>query len=208
MLQIDPSPERGRLGFKDSVLASFTFLDDLGFRPVQEKVTFVRYESPTVFVNIYHGRASFELGVEIGSLSEPCESVTLYDIVSWAGALDVEGFGQHVMFQVSSQEGVQKFVPRLASLVQRYGAPFLQGDYTAFTKVLEARSSAAADYEKQVRLQDLRRRAEAAWDVKDFATVVDLYGSMRPDMTAVEVKRLDYAEKGGWPRSRGAIQPR
>jgi hypothetical protein len=195
MLQIDPSPERSKLGFKDSVLDSFRFLGDLGFRPVQEKVTFVRYESPTVFVNIYHGRASFELGVEIGVLCEPTEQVTLYDIVAWADALKVEGFGQHVMFQVSSREGVQQFVPKLADLVRRYGEPFLRGNTTAYTEVLEARSRAARAYERQVQLDDLRRRAETAWDSKDFAGVVELYGAIGPDMTSVEAKRLAYAEK-------------
>jgi hypothetical protein len=195
MLQIDPSPKRAELGFRESVLANFRFLGDLGFHPVQEEVTLVRHESPTVFVNIYHGRASFELGVEIGGLREPSEKVTLYDIVAWAGALDAEGFGQHVMFQVSSREGVQQFVPRLANLVQRYGTPFLMGDATAYTGVLEARSRAATDYERQVHLDDLRRRAEAAWNSKDFTQVVKLYASMKSEMTEVEAKRLAYAEK-------------
>ncbi len=195
MLQIDPSPERIKLGFMESVLANFRFLHDLGFGPVQEEVTFVRYESPSVFVNIYHGRSSFELGVEVGRLEEPREAITLYDIISWAGALNAEGFGQHVMFQVSSPKGVQQFVSKLASLVQQYGMPFLQGNYTAYKEVLEARSHAAADYEKQVQLLDLRRRAEAAWEAKNFAEVVQLYSSMKPHMTTLEVKRLDYAEK-------------
>lgn len=98
MLEVDPSPERGKLGFRESALASFRFLVDLGFRPVEEELTLVRYESPTVFVNIYHGRASFELGVEIGVLDEPSEKVTLYDVLAWAGALEAEGFGQHVTY--------------------------------------------------------------------------------------------------------------
>ena len=195
MLQIDPGPERAKLGFKDSVLANFQFLAEKGFRPVQEEVTLVRYESATVFVNVFHGRASFELGVEIGVLCEPTEQVTLYDIVAWADALKVEGFGQHVMFQVSSREGVQQFVPKLADLVRRYGEPFLRGGASAYTEVLEARSRAARAYERQVQLDDLRRRVETAWDSKDFAGVVELYGSIGADMTSVEAKRLAYAEK-------------
>jgi hypothetical protein len=195
MLQIDPGPERAKLGFKDSVLTNFQFLTDMGFRPVQEDVTLVRYESATVFVNVFYGRASFELGVEVGVLCEPTEQVTLYDIVAWADALKVEGFGQHVMFQVSSREGVQQFVPKLADLVRRYGVPFIQGDSSAYTEVLEARSRAARNYERQVQLDDLRRRVEIAWNSKDFAGVVELYGSIGPDMTSVESKRLAYAEK-------------
>lgn len=195
MLQIDPSPERAKLGFREAVLADFKFLGDLGFHPVQEEITLVRYESPTVFVNIYHGRASFELGVEIGGLGEPSEKVTLYDIVAWAGALNAEGFGQHVMFQVSSREGVQQFVPRLANLVRRYGMPFFKGDATAYTEVLEARSRAATVYERQVHLDDLRRKVEVAWNSKDFTRVVELYASMKSEITEVEAKRLAYAEK-------------
>jgi hypothetical protein len=67
-LHIDPNPERERLAFKDAVMSGFRFFDDLGFRPAKQEMTFVRYESADVFVNVYHGRASFELGVEIGKL--------------------------------------------------------------------------------------------------------------------------------------------
>src|SRR2546430_3685910 len=99
MLNEEPSPDRARLRFRDCVLRDFQFLSEFGLRPVEEKTTFVRYESTNVFVNIYHGRASFELGVEVGRLAEPHEKVTLYDIVAWAHAQETEGFGQHVMFQ-------------------------------------------------------------------------------------------------------------
>ena len=85
MLNKEPSPERAKLGFREAVLSSFKFLNDVGFRPVEQEMTLVRYESPEVFVNVYHGRASFELGVEIGRLKEPNDKLTLYDIVAWAG---------------------------------------------------------------------------------------------------------------------------
>src|SRR5215471_1441934 len=107
MLHMEPGPERGQLGFQEAV--RFSFLNSYGFKTVQEQTTFVRFESATVFVNVYHGRASFELGVEIGRLSNPGEMVLLLDVVTWAGVDKVEGFGQHVVFQVSNREGVQEF---------------------------------------------------------------------------------------------------
>lgn len=196
MLNKEPGPERARLGFKDTVLASFKFLSDLGLHLVEEKPTFVRYESSDVFVNVYHGRASFELGVEIGRLKQPDEAkLTIYDIVAWAGAEKAEGFGQHVMFQVSSSEGVQEFVSKLALLVKKYGTPFLKGDATAYQAALEARSRAAADYVKQMNLRDVHRKAEAAWQAKDYGQVVELYGPLRKDLTEVEAKKLAYAEQ-------------
>lgn len=195
MLSKEPSPEREKLGFKDAVLSSFKFLGEHGLRPVEEKMTFVRYESSEVFVNIYHGRASFELGVEVGRLAEPDEKVTLYDIVAEAGADKAEGFGQHVVFQVSSREGVQEFVPKLAHLVQKYGTPFLKADASAYSAVHEARSRGAVEYEKQVNLRDVRKKVEAAWHAKDYTQVVELYGPVRKELTEVEAKKLAYAEQ-------------
>ncbi len=196
MLNKEPSPERAKLGFKEAVLSSFKFLGELGLRPVEKKVTFVRYESSEVFLNVYHGRASFELGVEIGRLKEPeQEKLTIYEIVAWAGAEKAEGFGQHVMFQVSSPEGVQELVPKLAHLVQRYGTAFLKGDATAYRAALQDRSQTATDYVKQVILRDVRSKAEAAWRAKDYAQVVELYGPARRQLTEVEAKKLAYAEQ-------------
>jgi len=195
MLQFTPNPERASLGFKDAVLANFQFLQEMGFHVVQQDVTFVRFESPKVFVNVYHGRSSYELGVEIGMHGKSTRGIALGEIVAWAGALKTEGFGQHAMFQVSSREGVEQFVPKLAALVRKYGVPFLRGDSDAYREALEERSRAARDYERQAQVEGLRRRAEVAWSSRDFAGAVELYRSIGPDITQVEAKKLAYAEK-------------
>ena len=44
-------------------------------------------------------------------------------------------------------------------------------------------------------LSDVRRRVETAWQAKDYAQVVDLYGPVRDDLTEVEAKRMAYAEQ-------------
>jgi hypothetical protein len=192
---MEPSPQRARLGFREAALSSFVFLKDMGFRLVECKTTFVRYESSEVFVNIYHGRASFELGVEIGSINEPSEKFTLQDIITWAGAEKAEGFGQHVMFQVSSRNGVNEFVPKLAHLVARYGAAFLKADASAYHSVRESRLRSAAEFEKNINLKNARRRADVAWHAKDYVQVVKLYSSLRQELSKVETKRLAYAER-------------
>lgn len=195
MLNKEPGPERAQLGFTDAVLSHFKFLSDFGFLPVKEKVTFVRYESPEVFVNVYHGRASYELGVEIGRLNEPQKKLHIFTIVHWAGAAEAEGFGKHVMFQVGTREGIQEFVPKLAALVKKYATPLLRADESAFRSALEFQAKQWVAYEKEVRLRDLRTRAEAAWHAKDYARVVELYGPVREELTEVEAKKLAYAEQ-------------
>ena len=195
MLNKEPGPERAQLGFKDTVLANFKFLGDFGLRPVDEKVTLVRYESAGVFLNVYHGRASFELGVEIGRFKEPETRLSVFDVVRWAGAEKAEGFGQHVLFQVSSREGVQEFVPKLALLVKKYATPFLRGSEDAYRTALESRAKRYADEVRESNLRVVRSKADAAWQAKDYAQVVELYGPVREDLTEVEVKKLAYAEQ-------------
>ena len=117
MNQFDPGNDRWKLGFKEAVLASFphSFVPAV-FKAVTEDVTLVRYESESAFVNVYHGRGSFEVGVEIGLLDRP-EKYSLDYIVSAAGSgiWAAEGFGRwYVMFQVSTKEGVQNVLPRVA----------------------------------------------------------------------------------------------
>jgi hypothetical protein len=195
MLKMQPGPERAKLGFQEAVLSSFKFLGEFGLDPVEQEVTFIRYESPNVFVNVYHGRASFELGVEVGRLKEPEQKLHIFTIVHWAGAAKAEGFGQHVMFQVGTREGVQEFVPKLAALVKKYATPLLRGDEGAYRSVLEFRGRQYADEVKQDNLSIVRGKAEEAWHAKDYARVVELYTPVREELTEVEAKKLTYAEK-------------
>lgn len=195
MLNKEPGPERAQLGFKDAVLSHFKFLSDFGLHPVEEKVTFVRYESPLVFVNVYHGRASYELGAEIGKVKEPEKKLHIFSVVRWAGAEKAEGLGQHVMFQVGSREGVQEFVPKLAALVRKYAIPLLRGDESAYHAALEFQAKQYANEVKEGNLRVLRSRADVAWHAKDYAQVIELYGPVREELTEVEAKKLAYAEQ-------------
>jgi hypothetical protein len=195
MLNKQPDQEREKLRFKEAVLSSFKFLDEFGFHAVEEKVTFIRFESPEVFVNVFHGRRSYELGIEIGRLKEPKERLTIGTIIPWAGAEKTEGFGQHVMFQVSSREGVQEFVPKLAKLVEKYTIPLLRGDNDAFRSAFEFQAKKWVEYESEVNLRDVRAKAETAWQAKDYARVAELYKSIRNYLTEIEVKRLMYSNQ-------------
>jgi len=195
MLNKEPSPERAKLGFKDAVLSSFKFLGEFGLRPIEEKVTFVRYESSEVFLNVYHGRASFEMGVELGRLKDPEKELHIFTIVYWAGAEKAEGFGQHVMFQIGTLEGVQEFVPKLAVLVKKYAVPLLRGDEDSYRSALEFQARRFADEIKQGNSRVIRGKAEAAWHAKDYAQIVELYGPVRDDLNEVEAKKLAYAEQ-------------
>ncbi|MGH9535315.1 MAG: hypothetical protein ACRD2E_10680 [Terriglobales bacterium] len=189
-------PNRWRLGFPEAVVESFRFLEDLGFRIVKRLPTFVRYESGQVFVNIYHGLSSCEIGVEVGrrDLGHPYRLPTM---VEWAGedAYEREGFGRHVMFQVSTREDVQTFAPKVASLVQRYGAEFLRGDPAFYEAVHRWAVPLGAAYVASERDRVRRDRAERARMARDFATMARAYDELEGELTPLERKRLEYAHK-------------
>lgn len=191
-----PGPDRWKLGFREAVLSNFDFLAFHGLRPVRQEVTFVRYESSEVFVNVYHGRGSYELGVEIGRLKDPQKrELSIGGVVDWAGAYEAEGFGKHVMFQVGTREGVLEFVAKLAALVRKYAIPLVRNDGSAWNTALELQARRRDEYIKGANLAALREKAEAAWHAKDYAHVVELYSHVREDLTEVEVKKLVYAER-------------
>jgi len=200
MLKSESELNRRQLGFEDAVLASFAFLRTYGLKSVETGPTFVRFESRRVFANIYHGRASYEVGVEIG-LKARREKYGLDYLVSWAGkaAWEAEGFGRGTLFQVSSREAVQRIVPRVAEIVKKYGEPFLVSDPGFYEQLDEANRRASAEFTRKQHLDDVRKLAEAAWSQKKFSRVSELYQSIQEDLTTIESKRLSYARKQSQP---------
>jgi len=196
MFKTDSGPDRERLRFEETVLASFDFLGSYGLKPKKKEPTFVRYESKKVFLNVYHGRSSFEIGLELGRRDRP-ERYGLGYIIASAGkaAWEAEGFGHGTMFQVSSREGVQQLVPKVAGLLKKYGEPFLRGDPEFYDELAKANERASSEYTRRQLVERTRKDADTAWAGKQYARVVDLYQPLREDLTEIETKRLAYAEK-------------
>lgn len=190
----EPGPYRATLGFVEVVLAAFEFLiKEHKFHCTQTEVTFVRYESETVYVNIYHGRASFELGFEIGLLSEIEErKFTLGEIIDLANAQKDAG---DTFFQASKTDRVQMLVPRLAELVKKYAGSALIGKSITFKELEDLRSRRSKELHKAMELRWIRQKVDEAWRKKDYANVVELYKPVRKDLTSSESKKFEYAEK-------------
>lgn len=200
MLKVTPSPERVKLGFAETVLNAFDFLvKDFGFRCVNSEMTFVRYESPDVFVNVYHGRASYEIGVEIGLIKNPWGQneppFTIRDIVEFNKAEAETGYTRVVTFSANDPELVRKFVNRLAGFVKRYAAPELGGDIIAFEQLRAFGMNEAAKYQKEQKISYAKREANSAWQQKNYALVIKLYEEIRDSLSPAEAKKLEYARK-------------
>lgn len=197
MFRTDPGPNRAQLGFAEAVLSAFNFLTkEYGFHLVKADATFVRYESPHVFVNVYHGRASYELGFEIGRLIDMAgqgeHPFSLAMVIELMGAQIETGY---TLLQASSPERVKKYVPKLADLVKKYAASALKNDSNTFKLLAETRSRMSDEIHKDMKLKDTREDAEKAWREKNYSKLASLYESISEDLTPAESKKLDYAKK-------------
>jgi hypothetical protein len=196
MRQFEPGENRWKLGFKEAVLENFAFLQVKGFKALLAEDTLVHFESATVLVNVYHGRGSFEIGVQIGRLDRSLKYGLDY-IVRRAGkeVWNSEGFGQSTMFQVSDREGVCSIVPKVARLVQKYGEPFLEGDPNFYNELERADKHESMKFQRDQALQKVHKEARAAWMARDYARVAELFQPVRDDLTETDRKKLEYAEK-------------
>jgi hypothetical protein len=197
MFRTNPAPDRVQLGFAEAVLSAFDFLTrEYDFHLVRAEPTFVRYESPNVFVNIYHGRASYELGVEIGqlisALSQEDQPFSIGEIIDLMGAREETGY---TFLQASTAARVSEYVPKLADFVKKSAAPALEGDTDIFRQLAEKRSEKSDELLKEWHLSDVREKADIAWQEKNYAKLADLYESIREELTPAEAKKLDYAKK-------------
>lgn len=187
--------ERSVLRFAEEVKGCFSFLETHGFRRVHSEPTFVRFESPRANINIYHGRRSFEIGLEIES---PTNIYSFSEILRVADRMQGE---QYRNYATHTSQGVAEGVGKLAQLFQRCVAAGIFEDKQLFARLDVQREELARSYALETQLQQARIKAEAAWHKKDYATVVETLKPLRAALTATEVSKLEFAEKAGGPNS-------
>ncbi|GAK55157.1 hypothetical protein U27_01988 [Candidatus Vecturithrix granuli] len=181
--------ERAGLKFAETVIAQFDFLTrNYGFACKRCEETFVRYESNKVFVNIYHGRNSYELGGEIGLLGSGKEAK--FGIASLMELRDPEKV-KDLRYRIAyNEESVQKGLSELASLLQQYGDEALQGDL----KIFEQLQQLVKQYWAEMRASQIRPKAASVFQAKDYQKAAELYESMYDQLTKAELKKLEYAK--------------
>jgi CRISPR/Cas system type I-B associated protein Csh2 (Cas7 group RAMP superfamily) len=118
-------------------------------------------------------------------------------IVSWAGkdAWDAEGFGRSTMFQVSTKRGVENIVPKVARIVQKYGLPFVEGDEAFYDQLERVNERASMNFQRDQVVGQIRKEAEASWMAKDYRRVAELFQPIRDELTEIDRKKLEYAQK-------------
>lgn len=142
---------RESLNFPSIVESSFRYLLDppYEFTKVAATPTFVRYESDDSFVNVYHGRQSYGLGVEVGRRVQPFKgglAAALRALRGERGPFQLEALaraksrpdalGDSWPVAPTSVEELRRHVPVLASALRELGDGILRGtDAETFTRL-------------------------------------------------------------------------
>jgi hypothetical protein len=203
MPQTAPGFGREGLGFAAAAKKSFSFLvDDLSFRLAAEGPTFVRFESDQSFVNVFHGRASYELGVEIGrevaiNGDVVDQKFPLGDVIG--AQVDPNEIGFRA-FTSTSKEKVAEFLDVLATWTRDFAGPALEGRSEFFQRLSDQTKVYSLRLQENQRASELRARANEAWRKKDFAAVINSYEEIDREFETVELKkseirRLEYAKQ-------------
>lgn len=176
------------LNFNGLVESRFRDLLPMGFALARSEKTLVVYTSGALSVEIYHGRASYEIGLNlvIGEARYSLGEV-LRAIGDPAGEAYRNASG-------TDQASIEKAVDQLGDLLFQSIVPSLS-DQLALSAVLEqCRADWARGYALQVLAENIRPLAEQAFRDRDFSRAAKLYSQISDALSEAEVRKYLYAK--------------
>jgi hypothetical protein len=93
-----------------------------------------------------------------------------------------------------SPEGVKQSVWRLADLVRKHYDPYLRGDASAF-ELLETVETEMGHRGMERYRDEVRERANLAYQQEDYAEAIRLYEHIRSYLTASDVEKLESSRR-------------
>ncbi|MYD99128.1 MAG: hypothetical protein F4X98_17310 [Gammaproteobacteria bacterium] len=181
--------ERAGLDFENIVRERFSFLSEFGFSEVEAGPTIIRYRKGRLGVNVYHGRRSYEIGVELVRGRE-CFSIELA-----IGVVDRDAYRKYRVPAARTKSAIIVSVERQACVVRTYAEPALRGKRKFFRQLesfgeANARRLAVDSFVAQV-----RPKAAEAFRERRYADAVTLYESMCDHLTVAESAKLKSARR-------------
>ena len=182
--------------FVVNVKHAFTFLImDYGFSVVETVATFVRYESPAVFVNVYHGRGSHEIGLELGLLDDVGKLFSWFHLMELVCLQDDEACQWFRAYYTTDPMLIKAAVESLAASLKQYGDMALHGDGAVFTALRQARMQSKERYARELRESRARARGNDAWNQRAYHEVSAQFGGIESALSPSEEGKLRYARK-------------
>jgi hypothetical protein len=184
--------DRSLLRFAEEVKDRFSFLGTLGFRRVRSEPTLVRFESSKMSINVYHGRRSFEIDLEIEPAHSPADA---YSFAAILRLIDRQQLGHTRSYATHTAQGVAEGVRELAELFQQCIATGILNDSELFSRLKTQSAEWARDYAFETQLEQALKKFESAWATKDFGKVVQILAPFQEHLSQLNLKKLEYARK-------------
>ncbi len=181
--------ERARLGFADVVRRKFAFLGDYGFSETEALPTIVRYRRCDLELDVYYGRRSYEIGIDIGHGDER------FSMGALIRTTDPVGGEKYRDWAATSSEALVSGVEQLAELVRRYGERALRDEPEFFADLRKQRESSAEAYSLDVLAEQTRPKAEAAFREGRYRDAAELYEGIAARLSVAEQAKLAAARK-------------
>ena len=189
MKSSDHVADRAELGFVEAVRREFAFVVDFGFREVDALPTIVRYLKDDLQLNVFHGRLSYEVSMEIG------RNDRLYPLSPMIRAVDPKAEESYRVWAATTSAALAKGVERLATLVRRYGARALRDDPAFFEELRRVCDAWNHDFALDVRASQIRPQAAAAFRDGRYREAGDLYEEIAERLSPAERAKLAFCRK-------------
>jgi hypothetical protein len=162
----------------------------LGFTVDRREDTFVRFENGNSFVNVWHGRSSYQVGLELGRVREG-ETYSLYELLTAVAPSEID----LARCQTTDPEILERCLASMASAIERHCGALLAGDAVAFERLRAMVAPLRRAATLQAQFGAIIDRADKAWELKDFSKAAALYAKCEPALDETRERRLEYLRK-------------
>jgi len=177
------------LDFSAEARRAFAFLVAQGFVVEEASPTLIRYRKGEVAVAVYHGRRSYELGLEVSRGEETHSLAELIKLVDTAAAKNYRSW------TATTTASVANGLDILSALAQRYGEQVLSGDPQSFMKLKAQQQAWSSEFALDVLAGQLRPQAHAAFRNGEYAEASELFERIEPRLSPVELQKLRVAQR-------------
>jgi hypothetical protein len=185
---------KDRLGFLSKAKTVFKFLESYGFKIVKEDLGFLKYENLLYFINICHGRLSYEVYIEVGPKSSENKLYYLEDII---GMTDPTGSENYFRPIADTPTSLYNFIEMHARLLKEYGENILNGEANTWDELGKYHEKRIVEYWNQKAKKEIQEKAEIAFREKRYDDFIKLYAGIETELTKLERKKLEYAKNKG-----------
>lgn len=179
------------MNFAHVVDECFGFLLTAGFERAEVVPTRVSYRRGDVEFRVYHGRKSFEIGVEFGRIGE---KYSLPELLRMADPRLAESYRNPI---ATTPGDVLIGVGSVAGLVRQYGKRALEGDAEIFDELSRRRTAWSESYALDVLAEQIRPKAEAAFRDGRYKDAAELYERIYVRLSSLERRKLAAARERG-----------